>query len=836
MGKRCCVHKCVKRKEDQISVYRFPPSDNPERERWIQAIPLSSRKGDITDESVVCSRHWPVGTPMISVFGKERPSCPPSIFGEKENKLPPLRTTVKSCAEARRPPPQSFADQQAVLKEKDSFTFQSLQTSLIEEKKPLPLPTTVFTVAGVLFIQSLEFICGIPNFLIKIFPSLKFETFHGGVKCFVSSLSANRMTKLDRWSRLHEAIRYLKFKENSRHQNVIHEQAKIMQPRIVGETLYPQGLLVRAFEYFCTARCLYKRLREDFKLPSIQTLTRITSRVSKLTEGTFLSRVFRNVTEMQKLCIILHDEIYVKKMLLYHGGTVFGRSVNDAAKKATTVLGIMISCLYGGPSFISKMLPISSLKVTFLRSQIDQTRECIAAAGGEVTCIISDGNRTNQAFIKSYDTVPGKPWLTLDNTYLIYDFVHLFKNIRNNWLTEKTGELRFTWDGVTRVAKWSHLRELYKLELNGIAKISSLREISIAPKPVERQKVQPVLDIFCERTRRGLLSHPGMEEVEGKEDTAFFLQLVIKFWTIMNVKSEGADIKHMNPLEEVFRNPDDERLDFLQKFGTMAKDMAGPQGKRVKQLTNDTGKAIHHTCFGIVDLVRYLLTVKLFNYVPLGKFTTDILEKFFGKLRQGSGGSYFITVQQIIEKVNIIRASLLLSLEDISDLKGLEGHKCDSCGFLLDEEGVYVFDSLCELESSITLDTKMSLVYIAGYVTRNDEVLDENDLLDETMFYTDKYGEVLKELDRGGLKFPTDTARQWTFFCFSMFQSVKNKVCKKSLADIFMLIAEHHDMKSIRRCHAIILSNIFINNFCKVENPKSTKESSVKVLKLSPKD
>ena len=52
----------------------------------------------------------------------------------------------------------------------------------------------------------------------------------------------------------------------------------------------------------------------------------------------------------------------------------------------------------------------------------------------------------------------------------------------------------------------------------------------------------------------------------------------------------------------------------------------------------------------------------------------------------------------------------------------------------------------------------------AGYVTRNDEVLDENDLLNETMFYIEKYGEVLKELDRGGLKFPTDTACQWTFF------------------------------------------------------------------------
>ena len=37
----------------------------------------------------------------------------------------------------------------------------------------------------------------------------------------------------------------------------------------------------------------------------------------------------------------------------------------------------------------------------------------------------------------------------------------------------------------------------------------------------------------------------------------------------------------------------------------------------------------------------------------LGIFTTDYLEKEFGKLRQGSGGTYFIIVQQIMEKVAI---------------------------------------------------------------------------------------------------------------------------------------------------------------------------------------
>ena len=73
-------------------------------------------------------------------------------------------------------------------------------------------------------------------------------------------------------------------------------------------------------------------------------------------------------------------------------------------------------------------------------------------------------------------------------------------------------------------------------------------------------------------------------------------------------------IDDTTPLEEVMRSPDDERLEFLLQFGMMAKNMAGKQGQRQKQFTRDTGLALHHTCFGIVDLVRYLLKEKKFMY------------------------------------------------------------------------------------------------------------------------------------------------------------------------------------------------------------------------------
>ena len=35
------------------------------------------------------------------------------------------------------------------------------------------------------------------------------------------------------------------------------------------------------------------------------------------------------------------------------------------------------------------------------------------------------------------------------------------------------------------------------------------------------------------------------------------------------------------------------------------------------------------------------------QYVCIGKFTSDFIEKEFSKLRQGTGGCYFITVQHI---------------------------------------------------------------------------------------------------------------------------------------------------------------------------------------------
>ena len=104
-------------------------------------------------------------------------------------------------------------------------------------------------------------------------------------------------------------------------------------------------------------------------------------------------RIFKNISNYQKICIILHDEIYVKKQQLFHGGNIYGNAVDSPEgekKLASTCLGIMIVCLLGGPRFISKMLPIANLKSTFLQDNISKTQNALKALKVNCKVIISD--------------------------------------------------------------------------------------------------------------------------------------------------------------------------------------------------------------------------------------------------------------------------------------------------------------------------------------------------------------------------------------------------------------------------------------------------------------
>ena len=260
----------------------------------------------------------------------------------------------------------------------------------------------------------------------------------------------------------------------------------------------------------------------------------------------------------------------------------------------------------------------------------------------------------------------------------------------------------------------------------------------------------------------------------------------------------------------------------------MAEKMTVNGNTRVKQLTRDTGKALAQVCRGLVDLTRHLLASG-FEYVLLGWFTTDPLEKYFSKLRQGSGGAYFITVQGILEKTKILQTKLCLQLGIVID--GEDGHACSICSRPLDEMEAEIMDHLAELEDNIPTETMLSIVYIAGYVEKYGKT---NEEADDTMFYYQKYSSYFDALDRGGLHKPSDSVVRWSIFCYIFFVQLMDRsidVCGKFLIQQFSFIAKKFDFDiNQRQCRA--LANMWLKNFSTLSTPRSAKESKLKEIKL----
>ena len=208
------------------------------------------------------------------------------------------------------------------------------------------------------------------------------------------------------------------------------------------------------------------------------------------------------------------------------------------------------------------------------------------------------------------------------------------------------------------------------------------------------------------------------------------------------------------------------------------------------------------------------------KYVLLGQFSTDPLEKEFGKLCQGSGGTYFINVQQCIEKLQIKQTTLLLNQNvNIDEFDVNPSHQYTFCDYKLCEEGSEIFDNLESLEPSLSNEIKMALVYIAGYITRNDNQPSEC----ETHFYYEKYGKYTNLTDHGKLKVPSNHTCQWLFFCFILFHTIKEKVCYKSLSNIFMLLFEFHFFQYGEKACFYFCKNSFEKFFANMAHPDQKK-------------
>ena len=592
MPRMCCVTGCnsnYRRKnetQEHVATFRLPKVKE-ELDRWLKNIPRENIP--VTKYTVVCEKHWPENYATKSVNGKLRPVDAPTIFTTCDIKpsqiptpCPKPRSNKRALSSARNAQP----DQKKLLRENLTVDYEHLTSQIHERIGHLSNSDVVsYQCNNATYFQSEEFLVGgVPKFILKIHPDLTFEAFYSGVRTFIPELTSKHITKMTNWWMVIEAIRYLKDLDPPHRLKILAEDLESLNNVCqVGKKVYSMKTMVRAFEYFSTSRATYKKIYKDYKLPSITTLTKITSKTTNTSSLDFITKVINKLPEKQRQCNILIDEIHVKPQLLFHGGKLFGKAENDPNSLAKSVLAIMIQCLHGGPKFLAKIIPVSKVSGKFQFDLVKKVVKTVNNAGGETIAIICDDNKVNQKFFKLVKTENAKPWITTESDdfpagiFLLFDFVHLFKSIRNNFYTEKTREISYKHGDMEHpeTAKWSDLVNLFKLDQHSEHSVKyahKLTEIAISPKPIERQNVATMLKVFCEETVAALRQHPHLD-TESTKPTADFIELWVQLWKIINIKAPFLGERKNDPLRAEFRSCEDERFGMITRMVEMIENM-----------------------------------------------------------------------------------------------------------------------------------------------------------------------------------------------------------------------------------------------------------------------
>ena len=148
----------------------------------------------------------------------------------------------------------------------------------------------------------------------------------------------------------------------------------------------------------------------------------------------------------QRLVNILFDEVKLKSVLRFTAGHVVGHADNRPEKLATSALAFELVCHYGGPRFTVRVIPVVQVDANQLKEYLLEVITMVKYCGGGPVSIICDNCPLNQRLYKDLGG-PGLVQIPNDTLqmYLVHDYVHIFNNILNNWITEPQQELPFNW-------------------------------------------------------------------------------------------------------------------------------------------------------------------------------------------------------------------------------------------------------------------------------------------------------------------------------------------------------------------------------------------------------
>jgi len=589
------------------------------------------------------------------------------------------------------------------------------------------------------------------------------------------------------------------------------EQIKLSLKPVMARR-YSSSLLASAVLWQKTSPALYHQLRsEDYLcLPSeshIKRLSQALNAENGLTNETkkYLNMRSAKLNEREKCVVLIMDEIHTNQKIEYTNGTFFGL---EEGKIVKTMLGFMISSVGGPYSDMVALCQMSKLDSSILKQNYIKVLKTLTECGFVVVANSADNHAINIKFY-THELCDGTllpfvqhPFLNGEKIFLLFDPVHIFKNIYNNFVNRKIFDCP-EFDGETiGQAEFSHIEELFHIECGKPIRMAfKLSEKVLHPTNIEKTNVRLADALFHDSTIAALEFYASTQQ-EKWWSTVKFLKLIRKWWNIVNVKSGTKGFHKRNESMLAVTKNVQQNLNFLKTFSEW---LTNWNAHSNKSLTRQTFQAAKQTSSVLPLAANYLLNEKKFIYVLLGLFQSDPIEKHFGWYRQLCGANYYVSVRQILEAEKTIRLRSLIKFSSYSFDEIKDGMAATSDQLKVDEDCSDFLDFLDSVSFSVPSisltdigDTNI-LFYISGYIARSlrrmtkcqscteiivsdhnspkvhfedKDFLTQNNVIKKETF--------LEQINRGGLVKPTDLMYIAVVHIWNFYQAVTQNVDVKN--------------------------------------------------------
>ena len=384
---------------------------------------------------------------------------------------------------------------------------------------------------------------------------------------------------------------------------------------ILAVALKAQLISPACYNFLQTSQCI--------TLPHQSTLRNLTSKSGLENEfKAFLIKSTAHFSKQQRQLVLNIDEVYVQSDFSYKGGKIYGSSSSNVQVAAKTVLAFMVTSRFEKWSEIVRLYPIASTDAIENFDIVTTVIADIEDCNLNVVVLCSDNLPLNQNLFKQFSSKheikqsvphpcdPHRPF------FLIFDFVHIIRSIRNNWLNQHDADCSFIFPSFEDIsnsnfpasisrASFEDIRNQYRLEHSSTVKQDHKLTAKVCwPTNLERQNVNLALAVFSESTCATLRLKKEMQGAAIGTQTQEFLDVMIRIWKFFNVNSPMKGKR----LRDFYSNPlinTDGRFSFLDKvvqWLDIWKLLPGKVGK----LTPQTFSSFRHSCLALLQIVNYL--------------------------------------------------------------------------------------------------------------------------------------------------------------------------------------------------------------------------------------